>query len=267
MSIMVAAFDSTATPEVRFWRDDTLRSKENMEISKLNTLKFGGSVGEHIIVGDIAIETKKGIEWQSFTYKYSVGSPNATIAASELNVLYAGGWKNKISVSASGYDPSTISVKGTQNCQVSKVNGEYLVKATKVNKKAIITVYAKDKNSKTVKLSSQEFTIYPLPKPEAVYAGQNSETTTMSRNLLRAKTPLNAKLVDQPLNVIYTVTKFQMSTGKGAPLKSKSRKLTDKMRTAIDNMQKGQTVTFLGIWVAGPNGAERPIAPLSFYIN
>jgi len=267
MSVMVAAFDSAAKPEVRFWRDDTLRLPENMEKSTLNMLKFGGSVGEHIIVGDIAVETKTGIEWQAFTYEYSVGAPNATIAASDLNVLYAGGWKNKIAVSASGYDPSTISVKGTKNCTVSKQNGEYIVTATKVTKQAVITVYAKDKDNKTVKLSSQEFAIYPLPKPEAIYAGQTSETTSITKSLLKAKTPINAKLFNQPLNVKYTVTKFQMSTGKGVPMKSNNRKLTDQMKKAIDNIQKGQTVTFLGIWVAGPNGKERPIASLSFYIK
>ena len=37
----------------------------------MNSLNFGGSVGEHRVVGEIAVMTKSGKEWRPFDFNYS----------------------------------------------------------------------------------------------------------------------------------------------------------------------------------------------------
>lgn len=269
MSVMVAAFDSTATSEVRYWYDDETRSPENMQSSSLDQLTFGGGVGDHIIVGDIAVETPNGKEWQPFTYNYSVGAPNATIAASDLNVLYSNGWQNKISVSASGYDPSTVSVSGS-NCKISKSGDGYIATATETGKTATISVKARDKDGNSVTLSTQTFRIFGLPKPEAVYANQGADNIKIARSRLQNSYPLKAKLVDCPLDVNYTVKSYDLVmvvNNKQSKLSCSGAQPTDEIAKALKRLAKGATFSFANVKVAGPDGKSRIIPGLTFIVD
>lgn len=269
MSVMVAAFDTTAAPEIRYWIDDTLRMEENMKTANINSVRLGGSVGEHIVVGDIAVQTKSGVEWRPFTYNYSVGSPNATVSAADLNVLYANNWKNNIEVSAGGYDPSTISVTG-ENCKISKSGEGYVATASNVGGTAKIKVTAQDSEGKTVQLTSKEFRIRTLPKPQPFYAGKSFQDGTISNTLVKS---VNALACEDPggiLNVTYKVTSFDMivpsSKGVGK-LSSNSNKFTADMKAAKNKLGAGQTLMLTNI-KASINGSKSiPIGNLTFVIN
>ena len=56
-------------------------------------------------------------KWKPWRFNYSVGAPNAAISAADLQVLYIN-WKNKLRVSASGYKPEAIRVKGNWLAQL-----------------------------------------------------------------------------------------------------------------------------------------------------
>ena len=63
----------------------------------------------HYVEGTIEVKEKGAIKKKPWKFNYSVGAPNAAVAAADLAVLYKG-WDNKIKVSASGYDPEAIKV-------------------------------------------------------------------------------------------------------------------------------------------------------------
>ncbi|CAG5084384.1 type IX secretion system motor protein PorM/GldM [Parvicella tangerina] len=268
MAVMVAAFDTTATPEIRYWVDDTLRTPENMKTANINSVKLGGGVGEHRVVGEIAVQTKSGVEWRPFTYKYSVGSPNATISAADLNVLYANNWKNRIKVSAGGYDPSTISVKG-QNCTISKEGSSYVATVSKVGKKAKISVSAKDKDGNSVSLTTKEFVIRALPKPQLYYAGKSFEDPYIPKTYLGA----NAVMVDLPdkiLDVSYKVTSFDLTTisSKGpADMHSNSNQFTQQMKEAKSKLGSGSKLIFSNVMVSINGSKSVPIAGMTLTVQ
>ncbi len=269
MAVMVAAFDSTAQTEVRYWMDDTLKTPENMKVSNMNSLNFGGSVGDHRIVGEIAVMTKSGKEWRPFDFNYSVGSPNATVAATDLNVLYAGGWNNNISVSAGGYDPSTITVSGS-NCVISKKGDGYVATATNVNGNATITVKARDKEGNSVTLAQQKFRILGLPSAQPNFGGKSFETKSVSKSFVKNVNILNCFLPNAPLPAEYEVESFDMLVVKNGAIEvlhSNSKHFTPQMKAVKNNLSSGQRLELINI-VGGIKGTKsRPIGGLSFAIQ
>lgn len=268
MSVMVAAFDTTAAPEIRYWIDDTLRTEGNMKTANINSVKLGGPVGEHVVIGDIAVQTKSGIEWRPFKYTYSVGSPSATVSASDLNVLYANGWDNNIEVSAGGYDPSTISVSGT-NCSISKVGDKYKVKATAVGQDASINVTARDNDGNTVNLTTKKFVIKPLPKPQLYYAGKSYA----DKSIPKVSTASDIVYAQDPggiLNVKYEVKGFDMvfvKNGQVVKMHSNSNKMTPEMSKMKNKLAVGQELLITSPMISINGSPAVPIGGLSFTVK
>ncbi len=264
MAVMVAAFDSTAKTEVRYWMDDTLRNPDNMQTSQMNSINFGGGVGDHRVVGDIAVMTKSGKEWRPFDFNYSVGSPNATVAASDLNVLYAGGWQNNISVSAGGYDPSSVVVSGS-NCSISKKGDGYVATATNVNGNAIITVKAHDAKGNSVTLAQQTFRILGLPSPQPSFAGKTFGDKNISKNHVKNVNVLSCILPNAPLDAEVEIESFDlMVSGNNSiiVLHSDSKYFTEQMKQAKNAMSSGTKLNIINV-VGGIKGTKaRPIGSL-----
>ncbi len=270
MRVMVAAYDSTADTEIRYWVDDSTFAEANMKQSGKNEVTLAGGVGDHYVYGQIAVETKSGKEWKNFKpFKYSVGSPNAAISAYDLNVLYAG-WKNRLKVSAGGFDPSTVSVSCSGCDGISKEGDFWVAKASKVGKTATISVSAKDKDGKSVSLTSEEFRIFPLPKPTPKYGGVGVESSSISATIAKLGPPLQADLSGSPLNVEWKITGFEMlvvKNGKVSKLTSSSNKMTSDMKSALNTLGKGSSLTLTNIKAAGPSGKSVPIGALAFVLN
>ena len=235
-----------------------------------DALSLGGSVGEHVVVGTIAVKEKGVKKWKPWKFKYSVGAPNAAVAAADLNVLYRN-WDNRLKVSASGYDPSTISVNGSGGVSVSKKGDYYIAKVKGNAKKATINVTAKDAKGNSVSLAKEEFRIFSLPTPQIYFANQSIDKPVLSRAMARKASKLVAKLGNSPLNVPYEVTEFEMvvvKNGKMATLKSKNAKLTGAMKAAIKKMAAGTMLTFSGVKARKvPGGKPMPIGGIAFKLK
>ena len=261
LKVMIAAYDSSEAMELRYWEDDTSQYKKpDSEMDKSNMKVFkgragdqmmlSGSVGDHLISGLIAVKEKGIKKWKPWQFRYAVGAPNAAISAADLQVLYIN-WKNKLKVSASGYKPEAIRVKGIGCSVSSKPDGKGFYIATVSNvraKEARLVVEATAEDGSTAKLADETFRVFPLPKPIAKFAGK------AGGNLKKANavsyTTIKANLGDSPLNVPYRVVSFTMFTTKnGQPIeyKSKSNKLTPEMRNALKKIPKGGSLTFTGI--------------------
>ncbi len=138
-------------------------------------MNLAGGVGDHIITGLVAVESAtEGKKWKPWKFKYSVGAPNAAVSAADLQVLYRN-WKNKIKVSASGYNPEKVKVS-CSGCSISSApdkDGNYTATVGGGRaKSAQIKVSAIDDNGKSVELANETFRIFPLPKPTPYFGGK-----------------------------------------------------------------------------------------------
>lgn len=277
LKVMIAAYDSSKTTELKYWLDDTIqyRTPEDsrdtsamMRFTKkpsefYKQLNISGSVGDHIMTGLIAVESAtEGKKWKPWQFNYSVGAPNAAVSAADLQVLYRG-WNNKIKVSASGYKPESIKIS-CSGCSITSSpdkDGNYIAKAPGGRgKEAFITVSAIDDNGKNVELTKERFRIFNLPKPTVYFGGKAGGSMKKVDAVQIPK--LKAQLGESPLDVPYTVTSFVMLTVKnGQPirLKSNGERLSGQMKAAIKKINKGGTLTFTGVKVKGPSGKEQPL--------
>jgi hypothetical protein len=260
---MIAAYDSSEAMELKYWVDDTTqmnKDESDQDIESMQTFKgragqsvsISGSVGDHILSGFIAVKEKNVKKWKPWKFNYSVGAPNAAIAAADLQVLYMN-WDNRIRVSASGYKPESIrlSARGGVTVKGPDSKGFYIAKVTNVRAKDTkLVVTATDDKGKNVELASEVFRIFPLPKPTAFFGGQPGGRV---KKLDALQIPLlTAKLGDSPLNVPYKVVSFKMegtSNGIGYSFNSTRNRLSEKMRATIKKMSKGSVITFTNIKV------------------
>ena len=263
LRVMIAAYDSSEAMELKYWVDDSSQLNKNeseQDLANMKTFKgkagqsvsITGSVGDHILSGFIAVKEKGVKKWKPWKFNYSVGSPNAAIAAADLQVLYMN-WDNKIRVSASGYKPESIrlSARGGVSIKGPDSKGFYIAKVTNVRAKDTkLVVTATDDKGKNVELASEVFRIFPLPKPTAFFGGQSGGRMKKLDVLQIPK--LTAKLGDSPLNVPYKVVSFKMegtSGGIGYSFPSQKDRLSGKMKNTIKKMSKGNVITFTNIKV------------------
>ena len=263
LRVMIAAYDSSEAMELKYWVDDSSQLNKNeseQDLANMKTFKgkagqsvsITGSVGDHILSGFIAVKEKGVKKWKPWKFNYSVGSPNAAIAAADLQVLYLN-WDNRIRVSASGYKPEAIrlSARGGVSVKGPDSKGFYIAKVTNVRAKDTkLVVTATDDKGKNVELASEVFRIFPLPKPTAYFGGQAGGR--MKKLDVLQIPRLTAKLGDSPLNVPYTVVSFKMegtSGGIGYSFPSQKDRLSGKMKNTIKKMSKGSVITFTNIKV------------------
>ncbi len=270
LKVMIAAYDTTEKMKLHYWIDDTTRSeagKKTFNGKAGKPLALGGSVGEHTVVGSIAVKEKGVEKWKGWKFKYSVGAPNGAIANAEMNVLYRG-WDNKIEVSASGYDPSTVSVS-CSGCKISKKGDGYVARVSGSGKKATLNITAKDADGASVKIVSKEFRIFNLPSPKPYFAGQTFDKGVMKKAKASSASIVKALIGDSPLDVKYSVVSFKISgikNGKGFDMKAKGNKLTGQMKSYIKKIGKGSKLIITDVFAKGPGGKAKNIGALVFKV-
>jgi gliding motility-associated protein GldM len=261
LSIMIAAFDSTEKSQIRYWINDSLRVGNPIFDDK-NRILLGGNIGRHRIDGEIAVETKNGVEWQPWNFSYTVGAPTASISQYDLNVLYSG-LPNKIKVAAGGFPPDQISAT-CMGCESFVKSGEfYIAKVKGFKGVATIKVTARDESGQSVMLASEDFRIFKQPKPDPKFGGVGFEAKVIQKSVAE-NFPLLKLEMDGPINVDYKVTSFALQIGNksGGLLKATSEKITPAMKDALKNAPVGTRITFTNIR-GSSGGPEIPIPDLS----
>lgn len=169
LSVMIAAYDSNEVSKIRFGMDgDTSNEANWKEVSGKIGLS-GSSPGFHKVKGVIGVKEKGEIAWKPWEFSYTVGQPMGVVALPEMRVLYAG-YNNVVEGTASGYDPSTITLSGSGCSLSSKGNGQYIATCTRGTKKATISISAKKDGGGSVSLGSFDFEVRPMPNA-TVYFG------------------------------------------------------------------------------------------------
>ena len=268
LEVMIAAYDSTSKVVAYYSVDDsTMKTKTPAKPQRgfAEVGVSGSATGNHRVDGTIVVTRNGKDEEIPWSFKYQVGAPNAAVSPTDLMVLYAG-WDNKIEVSASGFPPESIQVS-CAGCNISKQGEGYIARVSGGSKEATISVSA-SVDGKSTQIAQKKFRIFPLPKPTLFFGGQSAEMSTIQVAQAKSQNKLFAMLKDSPLNVPYEVVSFEMmitqKDGTVRPVKSTSSNLTGEMKSAIQAMKRGQTVTFVSVQVKGPSGKPLGIPGLTF---
>src|SRR5690606_6365032 len=244
--VFLAAYDATSEPQI------TIEGKElSVEDIKngRGTVRFkANSVGEHKWGGMITIK-QLGQEDKTFTIKpqtYTVAPPSVVISPTKMNVLYRG-VDNPLDIGVPGVDPSKLTVTGPG---VKKLgNGSYMADVTNVSGREMqisVSVQEVDENGKTVSrnMGSKEFRVKGLPPAVGSVFGKSEGI--MSKSLL-SRAEVEAKYQDFPFDLDLTVTGFEIAVPGFPPEQVRGNKLPEGVKTRIDRLKPGQTVSIRNI--------------------
>jgi len=261
LRVMIAAYDSTEYPKVRWGVDgDTANQDKWTEMQQTPGKSIplpGNQPGQHFVKGVIGVKEKGEIAWKPFDFKYSVGQPMGVVAQPELRVLYWG-YENKVEGTASGYDPSTVTLSGSGVSLSSKGGGKYIAKVERGTRTAKISVSAKKTDGTSVSLGSFDFVCKPMPPAEVKFAGVKSGESvqyTAARGTNKVVVGIDPS---SPLqSVTYTVTGGSVYVS-GIPGEGKigSGGTLDSKATGLINQSKGKTIIF-EVNYKGPDGVGR----------
>ncbi|OIQ37021.1 MAG: hypothetical protein BM555_01570 [Crocinitomix sp. MedPE-SWsnd] len=169
LSVMIAAYDSNEVSKIRYGIDaDTI--PENWKEVTGKIALDGSTSGLHIVKGTIGVKEKGEIAWKPWNFQYTVGQPMGVVAQPEMRILYWG-YNNIVEGTASGYDPSSVTLSGSGVSLSSKGAGQYVAKVSRGTRTAKISVSAKNADGGSVSLGAFDFECRPMP-PATVYFGK-----------------------------------------------------------------------------------------------
>ena len=257
--IIVSAYDTKSTPEVYYKTGvDTLTVAQLDGATKLEgenglvRLELGaGGIGEQRYAGLIKIKAPDGTDqYYSFSDRYMVVKPSATISAEKMNVLYAG-IANPVSVSAP-VAPDQLSVNfpgcGVNRAEAGKFN--ISVPASLIGKTVEATVSA-NLGGKTQAMGSTTFRVKRVPDPRATI-GANIRGGKRTKTELTANPFIRAAMGDDfAYDLKWTINSYQVifiSKGyEDNPLTCTGANFSDAVKQKIAKSGSGTTIIFTGI--------------------
>lgn len=268
LSVMIAAYDSTEVPTIKYGVDADAANEASWKEIKGKIRLDGTQSGEHKVKGVIGVKEKGEIKWKPWEFAYEVGQPMAVIANADLNVLYVG-LDNKVEATASGYPKDKISLTG--GAPISKSGEFYIVKpsAGQAGKMLTLSVSGKNSDGSSKSLGSKEFKVRRLPVPLVFVGTANNTSSTIKKTELARGTVTAAYDASVPLNAKFSVNGFTMVVAKDGVEKkmtSNSSQMTAEMKNIVNILKPGATVSFKDVRISGPGGNMAGPA-MSFTIN
>jgi gliding motility-associated protein GldM len=219
-----------------------------------------------------------GFEQHKFSTQYIVAAPNATVAPSWMNVLYAG-VDNEVRIAVSGVASQNVTATMTNGSLTQKGNDIWVAKPIKVGVEAIITVNAKMPDGRIQEMARNTMRVRPLPDPKSylTITDQNGNPAFFDGGPLSKAALVNvdvakAAIDDGILNIPFPVLRFEVNTtdGLGMNIKeiSDGNRFSERQKSLIRGLSRGKTVLIRGMVVRNPDGSERTLkSPLEIIIN
>ncbi len=275
--IIIAAYDTQQDPEVYILEgvdylpvDQIHRARRIQGDMGVVTVNLPGhSVGNKRFAGIFRVVTPTGeINDFHFNSEYQVAQPATTIAATKMNLLYAG-VDNPISISSPGVALENLDVSiSTGSIQRDIQPGSYIVRVPAEQREAIVKVSARIEG-RLREQGEMLFRIRPVPDPIAQIAGIREGA--INRAVLARATAVEATMPrDFEFDMNFNVVSFMMTIRSGTILterRATGNRLTDEMVTFIQNANRGDRVWFENIMARGPDGLDRNLPPISLTLN
>jgi gliding motility-associated protein GldM len=224
-----------------------------------------GALGSHSIPVNITYTDQNGIKQNVLkTIPYTVGQSNTSVGLPEMNVLYVG-WNNQIVIAASGAGDDRVSASIECGTISKQGGGKYIAKVTGQSDNCRVNILVDGKV-----VGSETYRVRNIPDPVATVGGIMSNEN-MTAGQFRAQSGVGAFIKDFPLKLQYTVTSFTLSADdengdiQEAPCTGNT--WSPKALNIIRGLSGGRTVTVDNIRAVGPDGKNRKIPGLVYYIK
>jgi gliding motility-associated protein GldM len=202
--------------------------------------------GEIIVVGPDG-EAKP----YPFSADYQVFKPAATIAATEMNLLYKG-IDNPMSISVPGFSSADVKISAPGIQLKSLGGGNYNAKVPASTNGEVTISASVTKDGVTRRVGSQKFRVRSLPQPTAQLGGIPNDGLPKGKASVVAQTSLLATMgAGFAYNLQYRVTGFKLIVAyKRKPPRMASGSgsvLTGEMKSLIRSAGPGDRILFEGI--------------------
>ena len=225
-------------------------------------LKFkGNKLGEQKYSGVIKVTNPETGEEDDYEFEktFTVAQPSATIAATKMNIMYAG-LENPISVSAPGFTSDEINVRVTGGTlkTVNKAKGDYAVIPNNV--KENVHVYATVvKDGKSSTLSDKDYRVKAVPKPEATIGGVSEGKLSKTRMIAAGK--IVPQMDDFEFEgYSFQIVSYDVSMQYGSESqdigKMTGDSFNESLRDYINRSKRGTKFIFNNIRANGPGGIK-----------
>lgn len=211
LRVMIAAYDSTETPKVKYGQDDDTLNIDNWKPSNNADGSIslrGDKPGTHKVKGVIMVK-QRGIEVpKPWEFEYTVGQPMGVVALPQMRVLYRG-YDNIVEGTASGFPADRVTLSGS-GCSISSAGGgQYVAKVGAGTRKATISVNGRKEDGGSVNLGSFDFEVKSLPTP-SLYLGGISVGQNPGLSSVRAQGRVSCRYDE---SIPLTGVKFSIANG------------------------------------------------------
>jgi len=275
--ILVAAFDSTSSPQVLYKMgiDDFkgVNQATAKTISgdggfvKLDLPTNGMALGSHKFAGVIKLKDPTGgMKDYYFNSSFDIGKPTATVSADKMNVFYRG-LDNPVTISVPGVSSGSVTASCVGGTLRSLGDGKYIAKPSS-GAKTTITVYAEIDGINTP-MGKYEFRNKPVPPPIATVAGFQSGS--LPRNMIKNSGKVVTLLKDFLFEgITCPVVSFTVSANVGGynqDATNKGTTFTAGTKNLIDKAKLNTRITFDNIIVRYPDGTTGAVSPVSIKVQ
>jgi gliding motility-associated protein GldM len=187
-------------------------------------------------------------------------SQDAVVAATNMNVLYLG-IANPVEVAVPGVLSDNVTVT-LSNGTIKKVSNGWEVFPSNTGE-SVFTISVNGK-----KVADKTFRVKTIPFPVAVFAGKNVGAVSKTEAL--KVEALEARLPDFAWDINFKINSFSllMSDESGDRMEfAKDNRITERMKSLLTSLQRGQTIAFKDIKATGPDGRIVALNPIILKID
>ncbi len=227
----------------------------------------GGGLGRHSIPIVIRFKDQDGKDQTiNKTVEYTVGQASASIALDKMNVLYVG-VANPITVAASGGgdDRIQVSISGGGGRLEKTSAGKYNAFVNTNTDNCTITVMVDGKAA-----GASQFRVRNIPDPVGTVGGYASGDNVPA-GAFKAQGGVGAYIKDFPFDLQYRVTSFTLTSdtddGDIVEANCTGNTWSAQAQGILRGLKAGKLVTIDNIRAQGPDGRNRKLGSLVYYIK
>ncbi len=224
------------------------------------------SEGDFTFDGVITVKTEEGDKEYPFTQTFQAFNARASIAATEMNMLYIG-VDNPMTIAVPGVAPNKIfpSISGGSG-SIGRGGGGWVVKV-KSTGKAVVSVTAELSDGTKKSVGQMEFRVRNLPKPEAKWGSIPNDGLPKPRNVVGIQSRLYASMGEAFAfeSVKFNVTRYQFiyqpRRGDAKAMRMTGNAIPPSIQGTIRAGKAGDRIIVDQIRATGPGG-ERALSPI-----
>ncbi|MDL2256300.1 gliding motility protein GldM [Parabacteroides sp. OttesenSCG-928-K15] len=270
-NIILSAVDTTKRPTI--FVNGAELPVDNKGFFTVNT----SSTGTFPVKGYIEMPNSDGtVLHRDFESEYYVTEPNATVAPTMMNVMYAG-IENPVRIAVPGVPSGNVTATMT-NGTLTRSGDSWIAVPGTVGTDAVITVNARMADGRLAEMAKSSFRVRALPDPMPYieYKDANGAPRVFKGGRIAKRDLLNAggilaAIDDGIINQQFTVLRFTVtypdSFGNMARSAAEGTKFTEDQRSKISAFQRGKSFFITGVVAKGPDGIERSISPMEIIVN